>query len=306
MVPRAETGVRRRERWTAPILSAFDHDVRFKPGTQAVDAPIYDRRTEFRMETEASKKRKVVWLRVGLVCSIVAYTLLRGQSTVGVAVLACSKVLPILMMLFLSLLLGNTGAYAVCVAAGLGLSAIGDFCLELEGASSSSPHLFEAGLFAFLLGHCAFIAAFLRNPIQPHGPMSVCIPPVYAAAVFYALQPSLPRTLILPVLAYSIAIAAMMTIAFSRAPDGYAALWSWRCAALGAALFAASDTMLAYSRFVRPVPYAKVCVLSSYYLAQYCLTMSARGAQKRPLQKALGSVENFSTCQKGRAADTSH
>jgi len=206
-------------------------------------------------------------------------------------------VLPILLMLSLSLLLGNHGAYAMRIAVGLGLSAGGDFCLELESASSSSPHLFEAGLFAFLCGHCAYISAFLLNPINL-GPLSAIVPSLYAALVFYVLLPSLPPALFFPVLAYGIVITAMMTAAFTRAPEGYAALWSWRGAALGAALFAASDTMLAYSRFVRPVPYAKACVLTSYYLAQYCLTMSARGAQKRPLQKALGSVENFSKCKR--------
>ena len=71
----------------------------------------------------------------------------------------------------------------------------------------------------------------------------------------------------------------------SRQPDGFAATWSWRCATAGAVLFALSDSLLAYDRFVSRVPYAHLLVAALYFQAQLLIAMSARGSQPRPLSK---------------------
>ena len=68
-----------------------------------------------------------------------------------------------------------------------------------------------------------------------------------------------------------------------------ASLWSWRCAAAGATIFAASDTVLAINRFAGAVPYAKLVIMATYYLAQYSIALSARGSQPRPITKAQRS-----------------
>ena len=118
-----------------------------------------------------------------------------------------------------------------------------------------------------------------------------------AAVIFNVLRPKLPEELLLPVSGYVIVIAAMLALALSRRPEGFAAQWSWRCGAAGAVLFAVSDTLLAYNRFVGAMPHAKMAVAATYFIAQFLIALSTRGSQPRPLSKALGSVENFQTGQ---------
>jgi uncharacterized membrane protein YhhN len=45
-------------------------------------------------------------------------------------------------------------------------------------------------------------------------------------------------------------------------------------AAAGAALFVASDTMIAWNRFVRPLPMADVGIMVTYHLGQAALVLS--------------------------------
>lgn len=49
-------------------------------------------------------------------------------------------------------------------------------------------------------------------------------------------------------------------------------------AALGAALFVASDALLAIDRFRTPIPAAPLWVLSTYWLAQWGIAQSVREA----------------------------
>jgi alkenylglycerophosphocholine/alkenylglycerophosphoethanolamine hydrolase len=47
-------------------------------------------------------------------------------------------------------------------------------------------------------------------------------------------------------------------------------------AGLGAALFVTSDGMLAYDKFVRQFPSARLLVLTTYWLAQWLIALSVR------------------------------
>jgi len=48
-------------------------------------------------------------------------------------------------------------------------------------------------------------------------------------------------------------------------------------AAVGAVLFLASDSLLAWNKFRKPVKSAEVWKLSTYFLAQWMIAMSVRG-----------------------------
>ena len=283
----------RRARWYQPLLATFDRDVQFSPdGNKETTAPDYDRRTAVRLQSEMARKRRIDETRLATGCSILVYACAVFYAELfSNTMISLAKVLPLGLMLRLALLLGDGRPYAWRIACGLTLSAIGDVCLEMEKAHTRLP-LFLVGLGSFLGGHCAYIYAFFANPVELR-PVSVLIPSLYSLCVFVAvLWPSLPSDMVVPVGAYVLVITLMMVAALSRKPEGYASLWSFRCAATGALLFAVSDTILAYNRFVGVVPGAKVAIMSTYYLAQYAITMSARGAQSRPLTRALGSVEN--------------
>lgn len=76
----------------------------------------------------------------------------------------------------------------------------------------------------------------------------------------------LPTALRLPVAAYVAIIALMAAQAWSRhlqlrTPASLLVAW-------GAGFFMLSDTLLAINRFVQPLPWSAIGVLSTYYLAQ--------------------------------------
>ena len=198
-------------------------------------------------------------------------------------------------MLVLVILLGDMKPYASRLGFGLAFCAIGDVCLELDAGGWKPAPFFLIGLASFLIGHCCYAVAFLCNRIEltllKTAPVLV-----YVVSIFLVLRPSLPPNMFMPVLAYTAIIGIMCVLALCRRPSGsHATQWSSRCSALGAIVFCGSDTILSYNRFVVPVPHAKYWIMLTYYAAQYILVMSARGAMARPLTKALGSVENFSS-----------
>ena len=115
------------------------------------------------------------------------------------------------------------------------------------------------------------------------------------------LRPNVPAGLFGIIGAYAALIAVLLLLAFSRQPEGLHPRWSFWCASTGAVLLTASSTILGYDRFVDALPQAKLLFMTCYYLAQYMITMSVKGAQPRQLSKALGSVENFQRGQSFRS-----
>jgi alkenylglycerophosphocholine hydrolase len=73
------------------------------------------------------------------------------------------------------------------------------------------------------------------------------------------------RELLAPVCVYVAAIATMVVLAVNV---GVAV------AGLGAVLFLVSDTLLAWNRFIRPVPAGTLAVHITYHLAQGLLVLS--------------------------------
>ena len=139
--------------------------------------------------------------------------------------------------------------------------------------------LFVPGLAAFLLGHGLFIVGLLQPPAPPGvPPFSFSVTGLVAAAVAVVVVESVPGTLLLralvtsgqralvtPVCVYVAAIATMVVLAVNV---GILA------AAIGSVLFLGSDTLLAWNRFIRPVPRGPVAVHVTYHLAQVLLVIS--------------------------------
>ena len=295
----------RRQRWTQPVGAAMDPDVSFSPPRKADtrDAPDYDRRTAYKIESEKSRKLRVVILRIAALSSALLYlVVMTFNIDLALHYRCLLKVTPIYFMLKLTLVLGDSNSFAFRIATGLACCAVGDACLALESDETglnaqTRATLFLAGLAAFLVGHVCYCAAFLANSIK----LSVLSVPAVAfmVTVFVVLKPALDeRKMLLPVGAYCLTIITMLILAVSRLPHGHASVWSWRCSAVGATLFAVSDTVLALNRFHGAIPRAPSIVMVTYYAAQYALTLSSRGALPRPLTSALGSVENLAAKSK--------
>jgi len=123
------------------------------------------------------------------------------------------------------------------VAMGFGFifSAVGDAVLDVPG-----DKYFVPGLCAFFTAHVIFFGV-----LQPHASWSlpVCIlVGLFTLGFFMWLKPSLEKKLVVPVAAYAVVIALMGMAALTTT---LGSVWI----PLGAALFIASDVVLAVERF---------------------------------------------------------
>ena len=128
--------------------------------------------------------------------------------------------------------------------------------------------LFVGGLAAFLVGHLCYVAGFWSQDAP-----TIATFVIAAVIVVAVLAPVLVRILgavrgtsdLVPVTAYSVVIAVMLASAIASGNV---------VAAVGAALFVASDSMIAWDRFVRPFPAAGVAIMVTYHLGQAGLVLS--------------------------------
>ena len=156
----------------------------------------------------------------------------------------------------------STAARPWFVAA-LVCSLAGDVFLMLPGDR------FVPGLAAFLLGHVLYVVGFLVAGV--HGPAMLA-----GAAVVVVLVVPLARVIVRgarrtdpavvgAVLVYIAVISCMVIAAFG----------SWRVAAIvGAMLFAGSDSLIAWNRFVGETRGAAVVIMVTYHLGQLGLVLS--------------------------------
>ena len=153
------------------------------------------------------------------------------------------------------------------------------FCLLGDVLLMLPADLFVGGLSAFLLGHVLFIVGFLQPPAPPGVPpfafsttglaVAALIAVAYGIApatlIFRALSRGGTNELIIPVAVYLVTILTMLVLATNVGIPA---------AAVGAALFVLSDTVLAIGRFVRPLPQGDVVVHATYHAAQVLLVVS--------------------------------
>ena len=135
---------------------------------------------------------------------------------------------------------------------------------------------FLPGLVAFLLAHLTYIAAFSTSLRFAARPMPFVVYAVVAGAILSLLWPGVPPGLRVPVVAYVLCLASMAAQAagVGLAARGSADASRGRLAAIGGALFMASDALLATNRFAVPLPLATLWILSTYWLAQWCIASS--------------------------------
>lgn len=158
------------------------------------------------------------------------------------------------------------GPYGLWIFAGLVLSFWGDVFLMAD----EKPHLFLAGLGSFLLGHLAYVVAFLSYGVDAtiSAGMALALVPV-AVVVWRWLRPHLSPDMIMPVLAYVVVISMMVALA----TGAWGAGGSWMMP-VGATLFWVSDLAVARRQFVDPSPISTVWGLPLYYVGQLVLAVS--------------------------------
>jgi alkenylglycerophosphocholine hydrolase len=161
---------------------------------------------------------------------------------------------------------------------GLGLACglIGDIALQLP------PRFFLAGLAAFLAGHLCYVFGFLAYGLRVNAGSWVfgAILIGTNAVVFSRLLRAMSRrpgngAMRPPVIAYGLVISLMSLCAgltlFNPAWLTLAAICCW----VGAELFVASDTLIAYRQFTSPRKNSDLTIMVTYHLAQFLITAGA-------------------------------
>jgi uncharacterized membrane protein YhhN len=165
------------------------------------------------------------------------------------------------------------------VGAGLAFALGGDVLLMLP------RDLFVPGLVLFLLAHLCFLAAWLddsRFAIRPLAWLG-CL--LLAVGLVATLWPGLAPPLRPAVAIYALVLATMAGQALGRArwhaALGDALAAPARRAALGALLFMASDSLLAWDRFRTALPLATLWILGTYYPALWFIARSVARQEVR-------------------------
>lgn len=169
-----------------------------------------------------------------------------------------------------------SAGYRRWIGIGMVFSLVGDIFLMLPWDA------FVPGLVAFLIGHLCFIRALVSDTRFGARPLALAACLAYGGLNLWALWPSLPGALHVPVVVYVAVLTCMagqaVTRALSHAHDALASPTLW--AAGGALLFVLSDTLLAWNRFRLAIPLSAVWILATYYGALWCLARSVREAGK--------------------------
>jgi len=161
--------------------------------------------------------------------------------------------------------------YRLAVLAGMALSLVGDVLLMVP------TDLFVPGLIAFLLAHIGYIAAFAPGSSAKARATAGVVLAMVAGANLAGLLPHIGADLKIPVLAYVAVLATMAALALARAwtPAVAQALpRSARFAAAGGLAFVLSDSLLAWDKFGGGLPLAQPLILSTYWIAQWCIARS--------------------------------
>ncbi|WP_337056231.1 lysoplasmalogenase [Pseudomonas sp. USHLN015] len=205
------------------------------------------------------------WLLIGLAGAL-AY--LYGDANDLATLCLWTKPVPILALLAWLLRSAAPGRYRHWVAVGLLLCLAGDMLLQW------SPDFFVFGLAAFLLGHLAYIGAYLSDT-RHLAPLALLLAVLFGAGMFASLARGGLGGLLVPVALYALTISAMLWRALARLGTRGPGRRSVRVAALGALCFVVSDSLLGINRFVTPFDAAGLAIMLTYWLGQLGIVASA-------------------------------
>lgn len=204
------------------------------------------------------------WLLLGLAGAAV---FLYGRITGDAQLSLLTKGIPVIALL-LWLRQAPAGTYRRWICIGLVFSLAGDILLDWPG------DLFVFGLGAFLIGHLAYLRAYVSDSRLPALP-ALLLALIAGGAMFAILASSGLGELLIPVACYATAISLMLWRALSRIGHPDLQPGSTWLAAVGAALFVLSDSLIGIDRFVTSFDAAPYAIILTYWLGQWGIAASA-------------------------------
>jgi len=171
----------------------------------------------------------------------------------------------------------GTSAFSTLMLLGLAFSLGGDVLLMFQAVDES---YFILGLSSFFAAHVCYIGAFTRTYRRDHEVALLrkqgwllLVVVGYAVVFFKQITPFL-GSMMFPVMLYTLVIAVMVLVALSR--FGKVGGHSFWYVILGAVFFLASDSVLAWNKFVHSVAHSHLWIMGTYGLAQYYIALGAR------------------------------
>jgi uncharacterized membrane protein YhhN len=155
------------------------------------------------------------------------------------------------------------------------------FCLAGDVFLMIPRDMFIFGLVSFLIGHICYIVGL--NNMSPLINYWGIIFIVGLGIYIGWLYPKLVKGLLakekgglkIPVLIYSLVISLMVYSALMTLTKSGWPLSASIFVSLGALLFFASDSMLAWDRFITPLSHARLKVMVTYHLGQFGIVLGA-------------------------------
>ncbi|MCP3936569.1 MAG: lysoplasmalogenase [Actinomycetia bacterium] len=166
---------------------------------------------------------------------------------------------PLVMVVLLGLAMTSLdGSVRIIVCAAIVFGMGGDIALLKR------VDMFIVGLASFLVGHILYVVAFATDGLNM---VALAAGTVFAAVLIGGLgkpiiEANRGSALRAPVTAYIVVIACMVAAAIGTTRPVVAA---------GAVLFALSDALLGYDRFVTPRSDRRIAVMVMYHLGQFAI-----------------------------------
>jgi uncharacterized membrane protein YhhN len=167
--------------------------------------------------------------------------------------------------------------FTLFIQAGLFFSLIGDVALMFQHLDE---FFFLIGLGAFLIAHLCYCIAFIHNITEVGGGDGLAVSLGIAALIVvftvifaWELVPRLDEGLSIPVVSYVLIIASMAILAGFRWMRTFPR--SFWMVMVGGVVFMASDSLLAYNRFIRPLDWSPAPIILTYAVAQVLIAGGA-------------------------------
>lgn len=209
--------------------------------------------------------------------TLAIYFVLFGDGSKLESIFYCAiKCLPIISLIIFVLLHGMSFseyyAYSRKILIGLIFSGLGDAFMVWK-----SMGYFVHGIAMFAMAQVMYASAFGLKPINPYAGIACSL---IAATTYNYIYPGLNGALVFLTLIYILLICFMMWRAIARV-QFFNDLWTWTklCGCAGAMFFMISDFVIAWDRFVLPVPYSHQIIMVTYYAAQLGITLSVVDSQ---------------------------
>uniref|UniRef100_UPI003216D4EF lysoplasmalogenase n=1 Tax=uncultured Draconibacterium sp. TaxID=1573823 RepID=UPI003216D4EF len=155
---------------------------------------------------------------------------------------------------------------------GFAFSWLGDLFMMFSGEFL----YFVFGIASFLVAQVLYVFLFLRTinisgkkPFLKKKPAWLTPYIAFGLIIYILLFPNLDSILKVAILIYLVAILTMSSMALNRYGNGHPI--SFSLVFTGSLLFVCSDALIAINRFLIPVPYEGLLIMTTYIAAQYLI-----------------------------------